>query len=215
MSTFILYGEPGWGSGLTEVQLAWYGLEVELRPTGHLFNDPAARAALAKINPLAQIPTLVLPDGTVMTESAAMTLWLADHAGSTDLVPGPADPERAAFLRWLIFIVANIYPTYTYADDPRRFVAVEGAQAPFKAAVNAYAQRLYGIMEDAAVGPWFLGERLSAIDVYLGMLTLWRPGARWFARHTPKLTAAAEAIRAHPRVAEAFARNHVDEEDIL
>jgi hypothetical protein len=32
-------------------------------------------------------------------------------------------PERAKFLRWLVFIVANIYPTFTYADDPSRFVA--------------------------------------------------------------------------------------------
>lgn len=215
MSPFILYGEPGWGSALTEVQLAWYGLDVEFRATGHLFNDPAARAALAEINPLAQIPTLLLPDGTVMTESAAITLWLADHTGSTDLVPGPADPERAAFLRWLIFIVANVYPTYTYADDPSRFVTVESARTPFREAVDAYAQRLYGIMEQAAVGPWFLGERLSAIDVYLGVLTLWRPGASWFARHTPTLTAIAVAIRAHPRVAGVFARNDGDEEDAL
>ena len=60
-------------------------------------------------DPVGQVPTLLLPDGQVMTESAAMTLHLADLSGRDDLVPGPAAAERAAFLRWLVFLVANIY----------------------------------------------------------------------------------------------------------
>lgn len=85
------------------------------------------------------MPTVVLPDGTVKTEGAAITLWLADHAGSTDLGPAPADPDRALFLRWLILIVANVYPTFTYADDPGRVVSVPDAREPFRTTVNAYA----------------------------------------------------------------------------
>ncbi len=46
-------------------------------------------------------------------------------------------------------------------------------------------------MEAAASQPWFLGERLSAIDLYLVAMTRWRPGAKWFAANAPKLAAIA------------------------
>ena len=61
---------------------------------------------------------------------AAITLLLADIAGNDSLVPAPGAPERGKFLRWLVFIVANIYPTFTYADDPSRFVSVNAARDP-------------------------------------------------------------------------------------
>ncbi|MCR6700769.1 MAG: glutathione S-transferase N-terminal domain-containing protein [Dokdonella sp.] len=118
-----LHGRPGWGSALIEAQLLRYGLPFRFEEVGDLFASAEARAALAAVNPLAQVPTLVLDDGRVMSESAAITLYLADLTGRDDLVPGPQSPERAAFLRWLVFLVANLYPTFTYADDPQRFVA--------------------------------------------------------------------------------------------
>ena len=114
------------------------------------FKTPDARAKLEKVNPLAQVPTLVMPDGSVMSESAAITLLLADITGQDSLVPTAGAPERAAFLRWLVFIVANIYPTFTYADDPARFVSVNAARDPFRAATDAYAQRLWRQVETAA-----------------------------------------------------------------
>ena len=119
------------------------------------------------MNPLAQIPTLVLADGTVLTESAAITLYLAEFTGQDSLVPKDGDAARLPFLRWLVFLVANVYPTYTYGDDPSRFVDGEEAQRSFKAHVDAYAKKLYGVLEGVAGAPWFLGERFSALDIYL------------------------------------------------
>jgi len=207
---YQLFGRKGWGSALTELQLAWYGLPYRLEEVGDLFTSEAARQELAKVNPVAQLPTLVLPYGTVMTESAAITLHLAEAAGSAELVPPPGDPTRPQFLRWLVFIVANIYPTFTYADDPSRFVTGEAAQKAFRDSVDAYAIRLWRMMEDAAVGPWFLGERFSAIDIYLAVMTRWRPRRPWFAEHAPRLSASALAAEAQPKLAEVLARNFAE-----
>jgi GST-like protein len=207
MNPMTLYGRPGWGSVLTEAQLVWYAIPFTFHEVGDLFTDEPARRELARINPLAQIPTLVLPDGAVMTESAAITLWLADQTGSHDLVPEPQAAERARFLRWLIFITSNIYPTYTYADDPSRFVAMEAAQEGFAERVNAYAKTLYGLLNDQAVGPWFLGQRFSALDLYVAVLSRWRPRRPWFEDNTPKLAAIAKATEALPRLSEVWARN--------
>ena len=115
-----LFTMPGSGSAIIEAQLAWLNLDHRLEDVGDIYEDAAAREKLAQINPLAQVPTLRLPDGTVLTESAAITLFLADFARRDDLVPGPRAPERAGFLRWLIFLVANLYPTFAYADKPER-----------------------------------------------------------------------------------------------
>ncbi len=203
---FVLYGNPGWGSAIVEAQLAVYGLPFRVENAGDLFESEAARAKLRPLNPLAQVPVLVLPDGRALTESAAITLHLADLTGRDDLVPGPQAAERAEFLRWLVFLVANIYPTFTYADDPARFVkAEEPVQKAFRTEVDAYAQRLWGIVEAAGGTPWFLGSRMSALDIYLAVMTKWRPRRAWFAEHAPKLLAAGDAAAALPAVAPVMA----------
>lgn len=207
MSDHVLYGEPGWGSAIVEAQLAWYGLPFRFEATGDLLGSEQARDRLRPLNPVMQVPTLVLPDGTVMTESAAITLHLADLTGRDDLVPGPKAPERAAFLRWLVFVVANIYPTFTYADVPTRFVKHEDAAKAFRIEIDAYAQRLWRAVEAAAGTPWFLGARPSALDIYFAVMTQWRPKRAWFAEHAPRVLAAAQAASALPAVAPVMARN--------
>ena len=150
---YKLFARPGWGSVLVEAQLAWYDLPHQIEELDDLFVSAAARDTLRPVNPLAQVPTLVLPGGQIMTESAAITLHLADATGRSDLVPLAGETVPPAFLRWLIFTVANIYPTFTYADDPARFVPGEEGQKGFRANVDAYCQRLWHQVEAAAGAP--------------------------------------------------------------
>lgn len=174
-----------------------------------MFDDPIARAALARVNPVAQLPTLILPSGEVMTESAAITLLLAEVSGSDALVPVPGSAERAAFLRWLVFIVANIYPCFTFADVPERFVPEAEGDA-YKARVTEHATRLWQVVaaEVAATGgPWFLGARFSALDIYLAVTVNWRPGKAAFEVTTPGLARIAAAAAARPDMIAVMARN--------
>jgi len=204
---YTLWGRPGWGSTIVEAQLELYGLKYRYEPVEDLFRTPGAREKLEKVNPLAQVPTLVMPDGSIMSESAAITLLLADITGSDTLVPGAGAPERAKFLRWLVFLVANIYPTFTYADDPARFVSVNAARDPFRAATDTYAQRLWRQVEREAGTPWFLGERFSALDIYVDIMTRWRPKRGWFEIETPRLFAIARRADALPELADVWKRN--------
>lgn len=210
MGRMKLLGEHGWGSVLVEAQLVLYGIEHDFERVGDLFESAEARRRVAAFNPLSQVPTLVLPDGTVMTESAAITLYLAEVAASDLLVPPPGDATRARFLRWLIFLVTNVYPTYTYADDPSRFVKHEAARQGFRDEVGAYAKRLYSIVDTAADAPWFLGARFSALDIYICTMTRWRPGPAWFAENAPRLSAIARAADALPELAAVWQRNFGD-----
>jgi GST-like protein len=207
MAKMRLFGEPGWGSAIVEAQLDWYGFEYEFERVGNLFKSAESRQRLSAVNPLAQVPTLVLEDGTVLTESAAITLTLAELTRRDTFVPSPGDAARAPFLRWLVFLVANVYPTYTYGDDPARFVDGEDAQRSFKSHVDAYAKKLYTVLEGVAGAPSFLGERFSALDLYLCTMTRWRPGREWFAANTPKLTAIAVRTEQLPQLAACWKRN--------
>lgn len=191
MTAYRLFGRPGWGSAIVEAQLAALGLPFDYEEVPDLFASEEGRRSLARHNPLSQVPTLRLPDGSMMTESAAITLYLADATGRDDFVPPVAHPARPQFLRWLVFLVANVYPTFTYADDPQRFVRDEPAAKEFGATVDDYRGRLWRMVEAAAGAPWFLGERFSALDIYIATMTHWRPGRRWFEENTPRLAAIA------------------------
>lgn len=208
---YKLYARPGWGSVLAEAQLAWYGFSYEIEDLDDLFKSADARGKLAPVNPLAQVPTLVLPGGQVMTESAAITLHLADVTGSRELVPAPGEEVRPSFLRWLVFLVANVYPTFTYADDPARFVPGAAAQQGFEANVGAYREKLWRQVEGAAGAPWFLGARFSALDIYLAAMTRWRPRRPWFEENCPRLHAIALRAEAEPRLAAVWRRNFAAE----
>jgi GST-like protein len=212
MNRYTLHGRYGWGSVLTETQLEWYGLPFDFVDAGDLFESAAARKRLAKLNPLKQVPVLILPDGDVMTETAAITLHLADAAKSDDLVPAAPDATRPRFLRWLIFIVANIYPTFTYADVPGRFVRSEKAAQGFRANVDDYQKKLWRMVEADARQPWFLGERFSALDIYLGAMTRWRPNRPWFEENSPKLVAAADRCNDLAKLKPVWQRNYPPED---
>jgi GST-like protein len=110
-------------------------------------------------------------------------------------------------LRWLVYIVANIYPTFTYGDLPERFVKDATAATGFRAELDNHERRLWQVMESAAGTPWFLGERYSALDIYLAVMTRWRPGKAWFTEHAPKLAAAAARASALPALASMMSRN--------
>jgi GST-like protein len=204
---YTLIGAPGWGSAIAEALLDLSGLPYQVEDIDA--SKPTTESKrLTALNPLAQVPTLLLPDGAVMTESAAITLLLADRAPAAELAPPPGDASRAAFLRWLVFIVANVYPMYTVGDDPSRFVSGEAAQKELRDSTDAYRAKSWGIVEAAiAPRPWFLGTRFSALDVYAKVMTHWRPRRDWFKDNCPKLMSVALAADKEPRLAKVWQRN--------
>jgi GST-like protein len=196
----------GGGGLIVEAAYAVSGVPLEIEDVDWGDVGPDSKR-LAGLNPLGQVPTLVLADGTVMTESAAILLQLAERAPRARLAPSPRDPERAPFLRWLAFLVAAVYPTYTYGDAPARWVG-EDAGPSLRASTDAHRERLLRFLDAEVAGaPWFLGKRFSVLDLYLPVLRMWRPGKKWWETNAPKLNAIAERCEQLPPVARAFARN--------
>jgi glutathione S-transferase len=168
-----VYTRPGSGGFIAEAALAMVGLPYTCARVerGGPY-DPAFEA----ISPLRQIPALVLPDGRSMTESAAICLHLCDTHPEAGLGPQPGAPDRADFLRWMLFMSSALYPAllrYFYA--PRYTTDPNGAEAVKQAALDE-CDRLFKILDDALEGrDWLVGDRRTIADVYLLMLAHWHP----------------------------------------
>lgn len=163
------------------------------------------------VNPCGQVPALVLPDGAVMTESAALCLYLGDRHPESGLMPSLDDPARAKVLRWLIFAATQLYEDDLRIYYAERYTTQEDGATGVKLAAAAALERHLDIIEAAIEGPFLLGERMTIVDVYLAMLLSWHPGAKPGSGRFPRLAPLAEAVRAEPRVASTWARFAMDE----
>ena len=197
-------GCRGCGSVLVEAALVLAGIAYEREEVDYAQPGPA-RDRLLALNPLGQVPTLILPDGAVMTETAAIALHLDELVPAAGLLPPPGDPLRREALRWLVFLIAAVYPTFTYGDDPAKWVGDAGPV--LGDATNAHREKLWRQVEGVAGSPWFLGARFSMLDVYVSVMTRWRPRRAWFAEHCPRLTAIATALDGDPRLRALWAAN--------
>lgn len=188
--TWRVLGCRGCGNTIVEAALTLAGIPYTREEVD--YDNAEGRARLLQFNPLAQVPTVIMPDGRVMTETAAIVLHLEPNR----------DPD---FLRWLVFFVTVIYPTFTYGDDPKKWTA-SGADE-LRASTNAHREKMWRYLETVAKGPWFLGEQRTALDLYVSVMTRWRPRREWFAKECPKLHAIATAVDADSRLAGVWATN--------
>ena len=196
----------GCGSVVVEAAFALAGVPLEVEEVDYSASSPT-RARLLELNALGQVPVLVLPDKSVLTESLAMLHYLNDLEPSVDLIPPPGDATRKAFYRWSLFFMAALYPTWTYGDEPAKWVKEDAAAKQLRESTDEHRKTLWRMVEPEARAPWFLGERMSAIDLYLAAMTRWRPGVLWFAKRTPRLVAVAKRAAALDAVAPVMQRN--------
>lgn len=206
---YKLYATNGCGSMIVEIAFAMAGVPFEIVDVP--WEDTGWKSkALKKLNPLGQVPTLALPNGAVMTESAAILFHLADTVPGFELVPPAGHALRPAFLRWQIFLVSAVYPTFTYGDVTERWVGEsykEGVGKRLRESTLDHRKTLWRYVEKEIDGPWFLGETFSALDVYMWAMTLWRPGRDWFKAECPKLHQIGARLDANPVVKKVAARN--------
>ena len=197
---FIVYGARGSGSVAVEAALTLIGAPyrvVEAAPWG----DEAQNALIAEKNPLGQTPAMELPSGELMTESAAMLVWLADAFPDAGLAPPVGAPERAAFLRWMNFVSAAIYALYAVRDAPSRWVADTAAQEHLARRCLARIATCWRIMEaGVAPAPHILGPSLGVLDLYAAVVSRWAPGRAVIAADCPRLAAALELVDREPRL---------------
>ena len=199
--SLTLYGAEASGSVAVEAALTLLGLPYTLIE-GATWAEEAARDRVATSNPMRQIPTLVLPDGEVMTESAAILIYLADLDPAASLAPAPNDPRRRQFLRWMLYVSSAIYALHWIKPDVKRIGAPDSARESVVEAVHERIAFCWANM-DRQLTPshYLLGDELTVLDLYVAVVSRFGPWRERFAEVAPGMAAAVHRVDAEPRLA--------------
>lgn len=194
-----LYYYPSNASLMPHMLLREIGAPFELRLVDRRENAQKS-AEYLRLNPNGLIPVLVDGD-LVLFETAAIVLHLVDKHPEANLAPLVGTPERAQFYKWLVHLTNTPQAEYIAYYYPERRARSEAAIAEVKAVSEERLNRMFDVIEEQlGQGPWLLGERFSAVDLYLYMMMRWGRGLARPPRSLPNLGAFAERILARPAV---------------
>ncbi len=207
---YTLYGKKGSGSASTQIALDIIGAPYRIVETAS-WETNAAFADLLKANPLGQIPTLVLPDGSVLSESAAILIHLGELHPESGLLPR-APAQRAQAVRGMVFVAANCYAAISVIDFPERWCSDADHDDAVKERIRAGARgRLHAYWEMFAdifpARPYLGGERLGALDVHAAVVSRWSGARAHLQACRPEFYATLMRIEAQPQVAAVFAQH--------
>ena len=150
------------------------------------------------LNPMGKLPVLVDGD-TVVTESAAIGLYLADRYSLGDLAPAPDDPARGTYFRWSCFAPSVIEPGSLAKAAHWEFKPSQAGWGEYEA--------MLGSMESAIADRKFvLGDRFSMADVIFGGTIRYMLRFKML-EPRPAFTAYDERLAARPALQRADARN--------
>lgn len=205
---YTLYGSKGSGSAAIEAALAIIDIPCRLVETASWAQNDAY-AELLKVNPLGQIPTLVLPDGSVLTESAAILIHLGSVHPDSGLLPRD-DSARAQAIRGLVFIAANCYAAIGVIDYPERWCETAGKATleRIRAGTRARLHRYWEMFADLfPAHPYLGGNEIGALDLFAAVVSKWSGSRAHLKKARPAFHATLSHIEAHPKVAPVFARH--------
>lgn len=170
-----------------------YALEhVDLWAGAHKTDDFRA------LNPMTKLPTLIDGDA-VVTEAAAIGVYLADRHAPGRLAPALDDPARGTFLRWCFYAPSVIEPGCMARAAKWEFRAAQAGWGTYEAMLDTISAAI-------GDGPWLLGDRFTMADVIFGGTVRWMTGFGMLEKR-PEYMAYVERLDARPAYVRARAIN--------
>ena len=196
---YALYYYPGNASLLPHMVLREIGAPFELRLVDRTKEAHKSADYLA-LNPNGRIPVLVEGD-LVLFETVAIVLHLVDRHPKAALAPALGTRERAQFYKWMVHLTNTPQAEYRAWFYPWQHVADRAMAQSVKQAAGERLGRMFDIIADQlGDGPWLLGERFSAADLFLFMLVRWGREMPRPPRALPPLAAHATRVLERPAV---------------
>lgn len=161
-----------------------------------------------QLNPTGLIPTCII-DGTVVTETAAIALYLAESTDTT-LVPLVQTPARAACLRWLFFLSNTLHPDLRQLFYAEKYAGPEpDRQHSLRKMTRTRIGSNLKILDSeyhSSSHTWILQPEPTIVDIYLSVCLRWLQlypliDRGWFSLSDyPALKALTEAMQRRPAV---------------
>lgn len=195
--SIVLYHHPFSRAANAVWMLEEVGVPYELSFVDILKGGQKDPAILAK-NPMGKLPTIVDGD-VIVTEAAAIGLYLADRYALGTLAPATDDPARGAYLRWSLFAPSVIEPGSLAKHAGWDFKASQAGWGEYAAMLDTMEHAVGG-------GEWLLGDRFSMADVIFGGTIRYMLQFK-ILEPRPAFLAYAERLGARPAVKRAEAKN--------
>lgn len=198
---YQLYWRANTGAYAPEVvlelcQLKWHRISVEPLERSEL--DEKFR----RLSPRGQVPVLVLPDGTSITESVAMILHLADAHPECQLLPAANNSQRAIIYRWLLFLATNVYDACLRIAYSHRYVSNPDSASAVAEQAALDLDRYWDIVErEIGASPPPTASGLTLLDIYIHMLVSWHPRPNELIARCPGIARISATAHADPTIA--------------
>lgn len=153
------------------------------------------KPAYLAVNPLGKLPALEA-DGHIITETAAICLYLADLRPKLQLAPSTGDPDRGRYLSLMVHASTALEPSVTDVFLKRQSDRLMVGWVPLK-------DELPFVEHHLGDGPYLFGDRFTAADVMVGGVLVWAKQLE--VKLTPKLDAYVQRLMARPALAKLFA----------
>lgn len=184
-----LFHSPRTRSSGTLTLLEELGADYELRVLNTKAGEQRQPAFLA-VNPLGKVPAIKHGDALV-TEQAAIAIYLADLYPEAGLAPALTDPLRGPYLRWLVFYGSSFEPAVV--DRAMQREPGQTAMSPY----GSYESVIDAVSAQLERGPYLLGDTFTAADVLWGGALGWTMMFK-VVPERPEFVAYAERVRDRP-----------------
>ena len=197
-TTLTFFHSPNTRSFGTLVLLDELGAPHTMRVLDMKKNEQRSPDYLA-INPMGKVPA-ILHNGGLVTEQAAVFIYLSDAFPDTGLAPAIGDPLRGPYLRWMAFYGSSFEPAIV--DHAMKRPPVPLSTSPY----GDFDTMFKTLDDQLATGPHILGKRFTAAAVLWGTALTWTTGFG-ICPKTPAIEAYLERWNARPSVARAKAKD--------
>ncbi len=201
---YTLYGGEISRALMVEMVFAEGDIPYELIVVDILKGEHRAPEFL-KINPAGWVPALVTPEGEILSETAAINLYLAERHNLTQLVPGVEEAERGMFLSGFFYLTNDLEPILKRYFYPHRFITRKEDMSIVKQqALDSAFERL-SVIENrlAEGGPFHLGERFSLVDLTMCYWTSYINADGLFDSY-PRIRQCMELVKSRPKLQPKF-----------
>jgi len=163
--TLVFFHAPNTRSSGARILLEELSAPHELRVVNMKAGEQRRPTFLA-VNPMGKVPA-ILHRGALVTEQAAIFIYLADLFPKAGLAPAPDDRLRGPYLRWLVYYGSSFEPAVV--DRALKREPAPPAMSPY----GDYDTMLKTLTDQLAKGPYLLGDRMTAADVLWGTALAW------------------------------------------
>jgi glutathione S-transferase len=164
-SPITFYHCPNSRSGGTRALLEELGVDYDMHVLNLRKNEQRQPPYMA-VNPMGKVPA-IWHRGELVTEQAAVFIYLADLFPEKALAPSIDDPLRGPYLRWMVFYGACFEPAVVDRSMQRE------PAAPSTCPYGDWDTMLATVVAQLERGPYMLGEQFSALDVLWGNALNW------------------------------------------